>query len=61
MEKGRYVCFSKLEFNAVSHVGVPCPNTSISPLSLGERVRVRGDSADTIKNWKRSLSSISCA
>ena len=34
--------FSKPEFNAVLHVGVPLPNTSISPLSLRERARVRG-------------------
>jgi hypothetical protein len=33
---------SESEFNSVSHVGVPCPNTSISPLSLRERARVRG-------------------
>jgi hypothetical protein len=34
--------FSKSEFNAVSHVGVPLPNHSVSPLSLWERARVRG-------------------
>ncbi len=33
---GRFVCFSKPEFNAVSHVGVLLPNTSVSPLSLWE-------------------------
>jgi hypothetical protein len=33
---------SKSEFNAVSHVGVPLPNHSVSPLSLWERARVRG-------------------
>ncbi|CAI8988197.1 Secreted protein [Pseudomonas sp. IT-347P] len=38
----RFVCFSKPEFNAVSHVGVLLPNTAISPLSLRERARVRG-------------------
>ncbi|MDD0972249.1 hypothetical protein, partial [Pseudomonas aphyarum] len=38
----RSVCFSKPEFNAVSHVGVALPYTSISPLSLRERARVRG-------------------
>jgi hypothetical protein len=32
----------KLGFNSVSLVGVPLPNTSISPLSLWERARVRG-------------------
>jgi hypothetical protein len=35
------VCFSKLEFNAVLHVGVSLPENSVSPLSLRERVRVR--------------------
>ena len=30
------------EFTSVSHVGVPLPNNSVSPLSLRERVRVRG-------------------
>jgi hypothetical protein len=39
---GRFVCFSKPQFDAVSHVGVSPPNTSISPLSLRERARVRG-------------------
>ena len=39
---GRFMCFSKSEFSVVSHVGVPLPNTSVSPLSLWERVRVRG-------------------
>jgi hypothetical protein len=34
--------FSKSVFDAVSHVGVPRPNTSLSPLSLRERARVRG-------------------
>jgi len=38
----RFVCFSRSEFNAVSYVGVPCPNTTVSPLSLWERARVRG-------------------
>ena len=36
------MCFSKPEFNAVSHVGVLLPNPSISSLSLRERARVRG-------------------
>jgi hypothetical protein len=55
------VGFSRSEFNAVFQVCVTLPNTSFSPLYLWERVRVRGNFADTIKNWKRSLSSISCA
>jgi hypothetical protein len=55
------VGLSKFAFNSDFHVGVTLPNTSISPLSLWERVRVRGYFADTIKNWKRSLPSISCA
>jgi len=38
----RSVGFSKPEFTAVSHVGVARPITSISPLSLRERARVRG-------------------
>jgi hypothetical protein len=33
---------SNPEFDSVSHVGVPRTNTSVSPLSLRERVRVRG-------------------
>jgi hypothetical protein len=33
---------SKSEFNGVSHVGVHFPNTTVSPLSLRERARVRG-------------------
>ena len=37
----RFVSFSESEFNAVSHVGVPLPNHSVSPLSLRERARVR--------------------
>jgi hypothetical protein len=36
------MCFSKPEFEAVSHVGVALPNTTVSPLSLRERARVRG-------------------
>jgi hypothetical protein len=36
------VGFSKLEFNAVSSVGVALAITSVSPLSLSERARVRG-------------------
>jgi hypothetical protein len=38
----RFVGFSKSEFNAVLHVGVTLPNTTVSPLSLWERARVRG-------------------
>ena len=38
----RFVCFSNPEFNSDFHVGVSPPNTSVSPLSLRERVRVRG-------------------
>jgi hypothetical protein len=38
----KFVCFSKPEFNQDFHVGVARPNTSISSLSLRERVRVRG-------------------
>jgi hypothetical protein len=37
----RFVCFSKPEFNSDFHVGVSRPNTSVSPLSLWERARVR--------------------
>jgi ABC-type sulfate transport system permease component len=33
---------SKPEFGSVSHVGVPFRNNAVSPLSLWERVRVRG-------------------
>ncbi|VVP98817.1 hypothetical protein PS925_02107 [Pseudomonas fluorescens] len=32
----------KPEFDSVFQVGVPCPNTAVSPLSLWERARVRG-------------------
>jgi hypothetical protein len=44
---GRFVCFSKPQFDAVSHVGVALPNTAVSPLSLRAvrrfgRARVRG-------------------
>ncbi len=44
---GRSVGFSQPEFNAVSHVGVTLPNTTVSSLSLRAvrrfgRVRVRG-------------------
>ncbi|MFJ2527883.1 hypothetical protein, partial [Pseudomonas helmanticensis] len=37
-------CFNALkpEFDAVFHVGVHLPNTTVSPLSLRERARVRG-------------------
>jgi hypothetical protein len=38
----RFVGFSRSEFNAVFQVGVTLQNTSISPLSLRERARVRG-------------------
>jgi hypothetical protein len=34
--------FSKLEFDSISQVDVTRKNTSVSPLSLRERVRVRG-------------------
>jgi hypothetical protein len=34
--------FSKPEFDSVFHVGVSFPNTTVSPLSLRERARVRG-------------------
>jgi hypothetical protein len=37
----RFVGFSKPEFDSVFHVGVPLPNTPVSPLSLRERARVR--------------------
>ncbi len=30
------------EFDAISHVGVPLPNTTVGPLYLWERARVRG-------------------
>jgi len=33
---------SNPQFGSVFQVGVPCPNNSVSPLSLRERVRVRG-------------------
>jgi hypothetical protein len=33
---------SNPEFSSVFHVGVSRTNTSVSPLSLWERVRVRG-------------------
>ncbi len=39
---GQHRSFSKAEFTSVFHVGVPPPNTSVSPLSLWERARVRG-------------------
>jgi hypothetical protein len=38
----RFVGLSESEFNAELHVGVALPNTTVSPLSLRERVRVRG-------------------
>jgi hypothetical protein len=36
------VGFSEFEFNTVSHIGVALPVHAVSPLSLRERVRVRG-------------------
>ncbi len=39
---GRFVSLSESGLDSVSHVGLPLPITSISPLSLRERVRVRG-------------------
>jgi len=39
---GRFVGLSKPEFDSVFHVGVHFPNTTVSSLSLRERVRVRG-------------------
>jgi hypothetical protein len=36
------VGLSKFAFNSIFHVGVSLAITSISPLSLRERVRVRG-------------------
>jgi hypothetical protein len=38
----RFVGFSSSEFNSVFHVAVSLAITSVSPLSLWERVRVRG-------------------
>jgi hypothetical protein len=40
----RFVRFSNLAFNSVFQVGVTCTNTSVSPLSLWERARVRASS-----------------
>jgi hypothetical protein len=37
----RFVGFSESEFDLVFHVGVPPPDTAVSPLSLWERARVR--------------------
>jgi hypothetical protein len=37
-----FVGISKFEFDSVFHVGVTLPNTTVSPLSLRERARVRG-------------------
>ncbi|WP_238553891.1 hypothetical protein, partial [Pseudomonas sp. GM25] len=39
---GRFLGFSKPEFDSVLHVGVAPANTSVSSLSLRERARVRG-------------------
>jgi hypothetical protein len=33
---------SNPEFGSVFQVGIPCPSDPVSPLSLRERVRVRG-------------------
>jgi hypothetical protein len=54
---GRFVGFSKLEFDSIFHVGVAFPDTSISPLSLRAvrrfgRVRVRG-----LWSWRVSCKS----
>jgi hypothetical protein len=38
----QFVSLSEFEFDSVFHVGVTLPNTTVSPLSLWERVRVRG-------------------
>jgi hypothetical protein len=38
----RFACFSRPEFDSIFHVGVSLTNNSVSPLSLRERVRVRG-------------------
>jgi len=38
----RFVSLSESKFDSVFHVAVALPNTSISPLSLWERARVRG-------------------
>jgi hypothetical protein len=38
----RSSCFSKPEFDGIFQVGVLRKSTTVSPLSLGERVRVRG-------------------
>jgi hypothetical protein len=47
-----FLCFSAPEFNAISHVGIPLPNTSVSPLYLRERVRVRA-----VWSWRVSCKS----
>jgi hypothetical protein len=39
---GRFVVFSRFSLNSVSQVGVLLPVHAVSPLSLWERVRVRG-------------------
>ncbi len=39
--EGRFVCFSKPEFDSIFHVGVALPDNAVSPLSLRERARVR--------------------
>jgi hypothetical protein len=40
-EREPIACGSKPEFGSVSQVGVSTANTSVSPLSLWERARVR--------------------
>jgi hypothetical protein len=39
---GRFVGFSRSEFDSVFHVDVSLPAHAVSPLSLRERARVRG-------------------
>ncbi len=58
---GRFLGFSRSEFNAVSHVGVPSPNTSVSPLSLWERARVRGSCFKASKSEFGSVFHVSVA
>jgi hypothetical protein len=44
LSRGRgslFVCFLRLEFDSIFQVGVTCKNTTVSPLSLWERARVR--------------------
>jgi hypothetical protein len=63
---GRFLGFSRSEFNAVSHVGVPSPNTSVSPLSLRAvrrfgRARVRGSCFKASKSEFGSVFHVSVA